>query len=113
MTFFGGKLNDFILDGRTVTRTDSLNDAGVQWRQVQICANNPSGFRAGIGNVTVELSSDCCENRLVGVRRMRDCRPEVRERLFHVEQVFLPKCKIRDRLVTTLSLGLVEVDGSP
>src|SRR5438132_10442291 len=110
MTFFGGKLNDFILDGRTITRTDSLNDAGVQWGQVQICANNPSGFRAGIGNITVELSADCCENRLGGVRRIRDGSSE---RLFHVEQVFLPKCKIRDRLVASLSFGLVELDRSP
>src|SRR3989442_7619714 len=108
MTFFGGKLNDFILDGRTITRTDSLNDAGVQWGQVEICANNPSGSRAGIGNVTVELSADCCENGLGGVRRIRGGRPEIRERLFHVEQVFLPKRKIRDRLIASLSLGLVE-----
>src|SRR4249920_1703922 len=56
MTFFVCKAYDFIFDRGTVPRSHRFNDAAIEWRSVQIAADQLMRRTIGMGQVTGELA---------------------------------------------------------
>src|ERR1043165_9829400 len=56
LPFFPRELHNFVLNRRTIPRTDSLDHPRINWRLVQIVPDDLSGCRCRVGYVAVELA---------------------------------------------------------
>ena len=50
MPWFFGKFHHLILDGGAVTGTHTVDDAGIEWRLMEIVPNDSVGLLGGVGN---------------------------------------------------------------